>query len=292
MTTQALTTSFVLPGSAAGSVQIAAIDGDLSFIESKIDSADSQRGQYLARKYGRPAIVAEGVFDNGSAAATVSLVDLTSLGITFPATTKRRIRWIHCVQTDNDLYQTEYERWVLGGTTPVLLGSRVVLASSGDVAGTVYAYGDVQLHATTSSATVTVDTAATSAGVSLGNFSGGAASLTFGPCRATPYANFIHFAEDAGTVADSRQLQIRALAVAGTGTVNSFDVQNATPALSNPNGVTNIDLGLHILPPGDADLALSTNNVQLQITGIASDETRHRVEIFVSAPVLVPFQGS
>lgn len=291
MTTQALTVSFVQPGSAAGSLQIAAIDGDLGLIESKIESADAQRGQYLARKYGSPNIVAEGVFDNGSATATVSLVDLTSLGVTFPATTKRRIRWIHYVQTDNDLYQTEYERWILGGTTPLLLGSRVVKASFGDVAGTVYAYGDVQLHATTSGGTVTVDTATTSAGVSLGNFTSGAATLTFGPCRATPYVNFWHYAEDAGTIGDFRTLQVRALATAGTATVETATT-NGTEAVTSPNGVNNIDIGLHILPPGDADLALSTNNVQLQITGIASDETRHRVEIFVGPTVLVPFQGS
>lgn len=291
MTTQALTVNFVLPGTANGSVNMAAIDGDPSLIESKIDSADAQRGQYLARKYGLPQITAEGVFDNGSAAATVQLVDLTDLGVTFPTATKRKIRWRHYVQTDNDRYTTEYERWVLGGTTPVLLGSRKVVASEGVVAGTVYAYGTLQLHATTSGGTVTVDTTQTSSGLSLGNFTSGAASLTFGPSRATPSATFAHFAEDAGTIGDVRTIQIRALATAGTATVETF-TSNGTEALTSPNGTTNVDLGLFALPPGDGDLVMNTNNVELQVTGIASDETRHRVEIFIEPAVSVLFQGS
>ena len=291
MTTQALTIGFVLPGSANGSVAMAAIDGDPSLIESIIGSADANRGQYLARKYGQPQITAEGVFDNGLTPATVQLVDLTDLGVTFPTGTKRKIRWRHYVQTDNDRYTTEYERWVLGGSTPVLLGNRKVVASEGDVNGTIYAYGAIQLHATLSSGTVTVDTTQTSAGLSLGNFTSGAASLTFGPCRATPSATFAHFAEDAGTIGDVRTIQSRALDVAGTGTVETF-TSNGTEALSSPNGTCNLDLGLFALPPGDGDLVMNSNNVELQVTGIASDETRHRVEIFIEPAVSVLFQGS
>ncbi len=290
MTTQALTIAGVwIPGGAP--LDMAAVDGDPSIILSMASSEYASHAAHQARLAQNPNIYAEGVFDNGSAAATVKLVSLTDQGVTFPAGTKRKIRWRHYVQTDNDRYVTEYERWLLGGTTPVLLGSRRVIASEGVVAGTVYAYGAIELHATTSGGTVTVDTAATSAGLSLGNFTSGAASLTFGPCRATPYCRFAHFAEDAGTIGDFRTIQVRALAVAGTGTVETATT-NGTEAVSSPNGTNNLDLGLLVLPPGDGDLVMNSNSVELQVTGIASDETRHRVELWIYPAVQVPFQGS
>lgn len=291
MANQVTTVSYTLPSAAAGSLDLGAIDGDFSQVLSKVFSPDANRGQYIARLDKQPNIVCEAVVDNGLTPVATKMFDLTALGLTFPTTTKRLIRWRHWVQTDNDLYYTEYSRWVLGGTTPVLLGSRRVIDSEGDVAGTIYAYGQLQLHATTSGGTVTVDTTQTSQGLSLGNFTSGAAALTFGPSRATPSATFAHFAEDAGTIGDVRTIQIRALVVAGTGTVETF-TSNGTEAISSPNQVNNIDLGLFVLPPGDADLVMNGNSAELRITGIASDETRHRVDMFIGAPVLVPFQGS
>lgn len=272
-------------------LDLGAIDGDPSVILSKVESPDANRAQYLARLFNLPNLFAEGTFDADATPLATKLFDLTALGVTFPTGTKRLIRWRHWEQTDNDQYYVEYSRWILGGATPALLGSRRVIDAEGVVAGTKYAYGNIALHATTASATVTVS-ASSSAGISLGNFTSGAAALTFGPSRATPVVAFANFAEDAGTIADFRAIQVRALAVAGTATVETATISGGSEALSSPNGVTNIDLGLTALPPGDADLALNSSNVELRVTGIASDETRHRIEMFIGAPVLVPFFGA
>src|SRR5678815_4134341 len=145
MANQVTTVSFVL-GPNASVLDMGAIDGDFSQVLSKVLSPDPNRGQYLARLFNAPNIAAEGVVDNGLTPVATKLFDLTALGVTFPTTTKRLIRWRHWVQTDNDLYYTEYSRWILGGTTPVLLGSRRVIESEGDVAGTIYAYGQLRLH--------------------------------------------------------------------------------------------------------------------------------------------------
>jgi hypothetical protein len=267
------------------------IDGDPSVILSKVESPDPNRAQYLARLFGLPNIFAEGTFDADATPVATKLFDLTALGLTFPAGTKRLIRWRHWEQTDNDQYYVEYSRWILGGATPALLGSRRVIDAEGVVAGTKYAYGNIELHATTSGATVTVS-GSSSAGVSLGNFTSGAASLTFGPSRATPTVKDASFAEDAGTIGDFRHIQVRALAVAGTATVETATINGGSEALSSPNGTNNVDITISALPPGDADLVLNSNNVELRVTGIASDETRHRIEMFIGAPVQVPFFGS
>jgi hypothetical protein len=46
-----------------------------------------------------------------------------------------------------------------------------------------------------------------------------------------------------------------------------------------------------ILPPGDCDLVMNSNNIEVRVTGVASDETRNRVEVFIDPAVSVQFQG-
>src|SRR5678815_4365294 len=105
MANQVTTVSFVL-GPNASVLDMGAIDGDFSQVLSKVLSPDPNRGQYLARLFNAPNIAAEGVVDNGLTPVATKLFDLTALGVTFPTTTKRLIRWRHWVQTDNDLYYT------------------------------------------------------------------------------------------------------------------------------------------------------------------------------------------
>lgn len=286
---QVLTISFVLPGSANGSVNMNAVDGDPSLVESKIGSADADRGQYLARKYGLPQIAAEGVFDNAVSTTTSQLVDLTDLGVTFPATTMRRIRWRHWVQTDNDRYFTDSERWVLGGTTPVLLGNRVVTHAHGVIASTVTKYGRVHYKAAIASGATTESTTENDANIACGDFSSGVGTLTL-PANRTATVRGVNFA--AATYGASTGAVPHVVVTSGS---TSGRVDLASPddgaADTNPADGT-LEIEFDLMPPGNADLVMNSNNVELQVTGIASDETRHRVEIFIDPPVLVPFQGS
>lgn len=291
MANQATTILFVQNPGGTALLDMQAIDGPLSFVMAKAVSPSATQGLYLNRLFGEPDLIAEATVDNALTPVATKLIDLTAQGLTFPATTMRQVKWRHWWQTDNDRYLVEYERWLLGGTTPVLLGTRRVIHAHGVIAASVVAYGALQLHATTSGGTVTVDTGSTSAGVSIGDFTSGASSLTFPLSRATPRVTFAHFAEDAGTIGDVRTIQARAVVVAGTGTVETF-TSNGTEALSSPNGVNNLDLGLFALPPGDMDLVMNGNSVECQVTGIASDETRHRVELFFGRAIQVAFQGS
>lgn len=215
---------------------------------------------------------------DNSAASTV--IDLTALGVTFPANLTRLIRFRSVARSDTDLYIQDWEQYVLGGTTPKLLGAPRLLNATGHVNGTAGAWGYVECHATTSGATVTNTTGVTSAGVSLGNFSSGVATLTVPSCRTGSCVISAHFSEDAGTVADSRAIQVRA-ATATTFTVNTFDIQNASPAISSPNGTNNVDIRLFLLPPPTIALALATNNVVLQAGFNASDNLDHLIEAFV-----------
>lgn len=285
MANQTLAVSFVLPGVA---LDMNAIDGDPALILARAQSALSTKGQYLARLFGKPTLIAEGVNTNDTTAVALELVDLTTAGVTFPATTMRKILWRHWIQSDNDRFFVEYERWVLGGTTPVLLGTRKVNSAHGVVAGTTVAYGNGQAQATYAQDTATAVAANSSAGWSLGNNATNTTTLTHPIARATPKVYSVNVAPDVAT--NTEQLHASIFAATST-TASIFSVAVTDGAADGFDDVGAVTAYGFILPPGDADLVMNSNNVELQVTGIDADETRHRVEIFVGETVHVAFQG-
>jgi len=219
--------------------------------------------------------------DNSAAS---SAMDLTTLGLTFPAKCFRRLFVRSTAVNGADSWTQELEQVVWGndGTTPVLLGTPRLITSVGEIAATAVKYGNVEYHGTTSGATVTngtdVDT-----GLSLGNFSSGVATLTVPLCRNTSTAMRVrtaHLSEDAGTIGDTRVVQVRA-ATTTTFTVN-VATQNGTEALTDPNGVNNIDIGVTLLPPPSIAFVMSTNNVQVHVGYNATDNVYHRVEVWAT----------
>lgn len=290
--TQALTVSFVNPGGVAGTLDMEAIDGsDLARLSKCLSGPGtvSNIGEYLAPLFGKPNIVAEGVFDNDATPAATQLVDLTDKGVTFPASTVRTIRWRHLIQSDNDRFVVDYEQDVLGGTTPALLGTRRVRSAFGVVAGTTVEYGNIRAQATYSTDTATAVAANSTAGSSLGNNSTNTVTLTHPVARTSPKNFWVNVSPDVATVTEQLHGGIVAT---NTTTASIFLADLATPSADGFDDAGTIDAYGYILPPGDAVLALNTNNVELQITGIASDETRHRVELWISPQVSVLFQGS
>lgn len=219
--------------------------------------------------------------DNSAASQAL---DLTDQGVTFPAGTFRKIRFKSTARTDNDVWLQEWEQWVWGndGTTPKLVGSARLLNAVGHIAGTVVQYGNCRFHGTTSAGTVTAGTGQgdVTAGMSLGTIASGVATLTHPIARSPRRVDFLHFSEDAAAVADTRLAQLRS-ATSTTMTLNTFDVQNATPAISTPVGTNNIDIGLFLLPPPSIELVMNSNNVEVHVGHDATDDVYHDVEVFI-----------
>lgn len=217
--------------------------------------------------------------DNSAAS---QVIDLTDEGVTFPAGTFRKIRFVSHAVTDNDSWFQEWEQVVWGndGTTPKLLGTPRCVHAAGEINGTVARYGHVKYHGTTSGATVT-DGADSDSGLSLGNFSSGAATLTVPISRstATMRVEAAHWSEDAGAVADVRLIQARA-ATTTTFTVNIASL-DSTEAVEDPTGVNNVDIALFLPPPPSIALVMNSNNVEVHCGFNATDDVYHDVEVYV-----------
>lgn len=296
MATQTLAIGFVL-GPNGGLFDMDALDGAPDLILARCQSTHANRQQYLARLFGLPTMIAEGVNTNDTTPAALELADLTDLGVTFPATTMRQIKWRHWLQTDNDRFFVEYERWVLGGTTPVLLGTRRVLNAHGVIAGAVVAYGDCHAVANYDSSDTAILTAVagsiadgSTAGSSVGNIATNTAVLTHPVARdAGKRIKGVNASPDVATATEA--LQAGVFPVNST-TMSIFTADTGTPTADGFDDDGRLEVSFFILPPGDADLVMNSTHVELQVTGIASDETRHRVEMFIGPAVQVAFQGS
>ena len=289
MANQTLTIQEVFPGGATGTLEMDAIDGSLAHRWSIANSVNASRDQYLRAIMGEPNITAEGVFDNGATAVALQLVDLTDKGVTFDTSHVRRVRWRHLVQSDNDRFVVEYEQDVLGGSTPTLLGTRRVNHAFGVVAGTTVEYGNIRAQATYSTDTATAVAANSTAGSSLGNNSTNTVTLTHPIARTSPKNFSVNVSPDVATNTE----QLHGGIVAATSTTASIFLGALTDGAADGfDDAGTIDARGFVLPPGDSVLALNSTNVELQITGIDSDETRHRVEIWLYRQTRVDFQGS
>lgn len=281
-----------------GTPQVPGVIGGNQLI-GKFYDFQAKTAQQLATALGQPNATNR---SNTTAAEVSKTIDLTA-NFNFLANQLYRIRLVgrHC--TDNDRWLQEWLYLVLGngvGVAPTILGQGALMFAKGVIAGSVVDYGRVRAHFTTSGGTVTMLTdsgalgSASAAGVSLGNFTSGSATLTFPIARATPRAISAHIAEDAGTIADVRQLCIRSgtLAAGTTCTVDCYDVENASPAKSNPNGTNNGDIELFILPPPTIGLVINSTALEVQVGHDASDEVQHDAEVYIDDPRDSPFFGS
>lgn len=299
MANQTTTVKFVqVPANAVSTNLMDAVDGDVSQVLAKAQAPTADRYGYLARLFGQPDIIAEGTVDNESTPVATELVDLTDKGLTTASGFMRQIRWRHWVQTDNDRFYVEYERWILGGTTPALLGSRRAVHAHGVVAGTTVAYGVCHAAANYDSSDTAITTAvgtsdvatSSTAGSSIGNVSTNTATLTHPVARdGGKRVLGVNASPDVATATEA--LHASVFPVNST-SMSIFTTDTATPSADGFDDDGRLEVSFFILPPGDADLVVNSNNLELQITGIASDETRHRVELFIGRAVQVAFQGS
>lgn len=301
MANQVTTVSFTqVPANAVSSAGImAAVDGDPRQILARAMAPAADAAGFLGRLFGLPDITAEAVVDNGLTPVATEIVDLTDQGVTFPATTMRQIKWRWWQQTDNDRWYVEYERWVLGGTTPVLMGSRRLVHAHGVINSSVVAYGLCHAAANYDSSDTAITTAvgtsdvasSSTAGSSIGDISTNTAILTHPVARdAGKRVLGVNASADVATATES--LHASVFPGVSSTTMNIFTADLATPLADGFDDDGRLEVSFFIEPPGDCNLVMNSTHVEMQITGIASDETRHRVEIFIGRAVQVAFQGS
>ena len=154
------------------------------FSSTYIDETDSYIVFAAAQKGDKGAIAQVMNLPNFIAEATCTtdtsdgeMMDLTQEGVTFPADTLRTIRCLSYCSSPNDHFMYEWEEDVLGGTTPVLLGQRLIYGVA-DQAATVFEYGTNLHFAATITALTTLTTINGSKGYALGDIASGRAAMT------------------------------------------------------------------------------------------------------------------
>ena len=241
---------------------------------------------------------------------TGSVLDLTeqlaTLGIGMTTGFYYPITLQHSFQTENDQYFPELHYMIrassVAGTDPVIIGDSAMTTgvqgklgrAFGLLAGVAQGYGRISLNAAGAGNTATEAVDGTNShGVALADWSTSGA-LTFPLCRTARVVGF-HYAEDAGTIGDLRLMQVRALAAAGTATLDVATL-GGTEALTAPNGTNQYSVTLDAYPPANAFLVMDgtpdPGHIDVHVLGIASDEVRHQIGVVVGFPIPIPFFGS
>lgn len=220
--------------------------------------------------------------------SNVQAIDLTDEGVTFPSRTIREIRGKSWCLTDNDTYFYEWTESVLGGTTPVLLGQKIVNGWN-EQNGTVFETGRVHFAATITALT-TITTIFASKGLALSDIASGKADLV------VPQNRLIL---NKGCTLDATLVSVTAAGVniaidytnldglgAGTGAVVFWEGFTSTDVLTDdPKVGTRLDLAFEIWPVHNHRLVMNSNNVEVQVTAVNAnindDNLKHYVEIFV-----------
>jgi hypothetical protein len=219
-------------------------------------------------------------------------VDLTDQGVTFAADTIRKIRGRSYCSSPNDHYWYDWEEDVLGGTTPVLMGQRI-LGGGADQSGTVFEYGEDLKFVATITALTTIDTILASKGYAMGDITSGLAALTVPRNRV--------FLPKGGVLTGPSAIT----ATAAAGNLVTFDVTNLDGLGTGTGGVVFytedstatgsvagspalggvVALAFAVYPPINHRLVMDSNNVTVKATAtnanVADDSLRHRVEIWV-----------
>jgi hypothetical protein len=229
----------------------------------------------------RPDFVCTARTTDNTAASEV--IDLTTEGVTFPASTIRKIRFRSVARTGADQFVQEWEQSVLGGTTPVLLGSPTLLHCSASLNGVGKQYGLCKLHyPVVDGALGTINALHSTAGMSLDGLDNGNGVITHPIARATNGARVVSalFSADVETIGERREVQVASQATATTSTL-SMATQNGTEAVAVPTDDGELQVTMYILPPPSIALAVTSNNVEVHCGYDATDNVYHYVEVRV-----------
>jgi hypothetical protein len=226
---------------------------------------------------GKPDFRAKAKTTDNTAASQV--MDLTDEGVTFPAGTVRKIRFRSFAVSDNDQWVQDWEQYVLGGTTPVLLGTAKLLNAVGKIASTAVQYGECAASATYAGDTATAVAANSTAGSSLGNNSTNTITLTHPIARTSPkIVRGVNASSDVATA--SEQLYVTAFPATST-TISLYAADTATPSADGFDDVGLLNVSFYILPPPSIALVMNSNNVEIHCGHDATDDVYHNVSVFV-----------
>lgn len=219
------------------------------------------------------------------------IVDLTQEGVTFPADCVRNIRVKSYCSSPNDHYMYEWEEDVLGGTTPVLLGQRI-LNGWADQAGTAFEYGQHLHFQATITALTTLTTISGSKGYSLGDIVSGLAAFVvprnrlFVPkaaCLTGPSA--ISATQGSADMVTWDPTNLDGLGAGTDGVVFLETTATTDTAAGSPALGGIVSLSFECWPPINHRLVMDVNNVTIKATAtntnVADDSLRHRLEIYV-----------
>ena len=216
------------------------------------------------------------------------VIDLTDQGVTFPASSIREIRCKSLVTSSDSQYFYEWTEEVLGGTTPKLLGQKIVNGWSNQ-AGTVFETGRVHFAATITALT-TITTIYASKGLALGDIASGKAAFVVPKNRFILNKGCHMNATIISTTAAGVQVVIDYTNLdglgAGTDGVQFIEQFTSTDVLTDdPKVGARVDLAFEIWPPINHRLVMDSNNVTLKVTAtdanIGADTLRHMGDVFV-----------
>lgn len=215
--------------------------------------------------------------DNSAASAVFSL---TGKGITFPANTLRKIRFRSNARNTTDQWVQDWEQYVLGGTTPKLVGTPRLINAVGNINGTVVQYGICHAQATYSTDTATAVAANSTAGSSLGNNATNTITLTHPIARSSPkWIRGINNCPAAATASGARHV---AGVTATSTTFSLFVTDLATPSAASP-APSALDVEFLILPPPSVALVMNSNAVEIHVGHDASANVFHDIDVYANA---------
>lgn len=238
---------------------------------------------------GEPQFVVEATATTDT--SDLEAIDLTDEGLLFPADSVRTLRGKSYISTDNDHFAYEWEESVLGGTTPVLLGQRIITGFADMNSGTVFEYGHCHFQATITALT-TITTISSSKGYSaaLGDVVNADSDFLVPPLSKIMFktARLDSAVIQTGATGTLVTIDYTNLDGLGAGTdAIKFFTQTAASTVTGVNPVVGakIDLAWEIWPPINHRLVMNSNNVELKLTATNSnvgvDILRHRCELFI-----------
>lgn len=241
----------------------------------------------VARMMGRAAadFTVKATTTDNSAASQV--LDLTDQGVTFPAGTRRKITFRSIAVTDNDQWEQEWEQYVLGGTTPALMGSAKLINAIGNINGTQCQYGVCHAAANYDSSDTAVTTTvgssdvatSSTAGSSIGNISTNTATLTHPIARAG--GKRVLGVNSSADVATATEQLLATVYPINSTTMSIFTADTATPSADGFDDDGRLEVSFYILPPPSIALVMNSNNVEVHCGHDASDVVTHYIEVYV-----------